>query len=392
MLTRRHLLQRTLKAAAAAPAAMLAAQLTGCTHEVHTPTAPPSLPPADAAIAGSASLRAHAAAHGVYIGSAVDVRVLQREEDYRALLAQQFNMVVAEREMKWQGLRPAADRFDFTEGDALVAFARAHHMKVRGHNMVWHEALPAWFEKTVTPANAERILTGHITTVGRHFRGHIHSWDVVNEAILPKDGRPDGLRKSPWLNLLGPSYLDIAFRTARHADPHAILTYNDYGVEYDNEDEATKRKYILALLEGMRSRGVPLDAFGIQSHIKAAQKDTIGPGLRDFLAALRSMKLRLFVTELDVNEDDIQDNDPAVRDRIVAETYKHFLDVVMEGPGVDAVLTWGVTDRHTWLNNISTHQRKQPNRPQRCLPFDRDLRPKPAFFALRDGLDLHTKA
>jgi endo-1,4-beta-xylanase len=390
MLTRRQFLDRTLRAAAAAPALTLLPQLMGCAHQDHITA--PSLPSADRQIAGPGSLRARAAAHGLYVGSAIDVAVLQREAVYRDLAAQQFNMVVAEREMKWNILRPSPDRYDFSLGDALIAFARQHRMKVRGHNLAWHEALPDWFAKTVTPSNAARFLTEHVTTVVCHFRGHIHSWDVVNEAILPKDGRLDGLRKSPWLDLLGPSYIDIAFRAARASDPHTILTYNDYGVEYDNDEDAERRKHILTLLEEMRSRGVPLDAVGIQSHIKAASKDRIGSGLRDFLSALHAMKLRLYITELDVNEDDIQDNDPTVRDRIIAETYAQYLEVVMQQPGVDAVLTWGFTDRYTWLNNGPTHQRKQPNRPQRALPFDRDFLPKPAFFALRDGLDRHAKA
>jgi endo-1,4-beta-xylanase len=219
------------------------------------------------------------------------------------------------------------------------------------------------------------------------YRGRVQSWDVVNEAILPKDGMPGGLRKSLWYDRVGPDYVDLAFRTAREADPQAKLTYNDYGVEYDNTEQAERRRLILDLLRGMQARKVPLDAVGIQSHIKAASPSTIGKGLADYIEAIRQMKLEIYLTELDVNEDDIASNDIAERDRIVAQTYRTFLDVALASPAVKLVLTWGISDRRTWLNDGPTHHRKQPNRPQRSLPFDPEYRPVPAFFAMRDSFD-----
>jgi endo-1,4-beta-xylanase len=189
------------------------------------------------------------------------------------------------------------------------------------------------------------------------------------------------------MELLGPDYIDIAFRTARQADPKALLTYNDYGIEYDDEESDLRRKAMLTLLRGMQARKVPLDAVGIQSHIKAAQTKTIGKGLREFMASIREMKLQIFLTELDVNEDDIATNDIAERDRQIAATYLDYLTVTLAEPAVKAVLTWGVSDKHTWLNNGPTHHKKQPDRPQRSLPFDPDYQPTPAFFAMRKALD-----
>jgi endo-1,4-beta-xylanase len=48
------------------------------------------------------------------------------------------------------------------------------------------------------------------------------SWDVVNEVIDP--AQPDGLRRSPWYDIIGPEYIDIAFLTAREAAPDAELS------------------------------------------------------------------------------------------------------------------------------------------------------------------------
>jgi endo-1,4-beta-xylanase len=336
---------------------------------------------------GAGSLKAHAARCGVLVGAAVDVRLLTSDPVYPRVLSEQYDILVAENAMKFGPLRPAADQFSFTAADELMAFAAKHGMKVRGHNLCWHQQIPAWFAGVATKENARKILTDHIMTVAGRYKGRMHSWDVVNEAVLPKDGRPDGLRKSPWMELLGPDYIEIAFRAARAADPHALLTYNEYGVEYDNDDEHERREITLRLLRRLKGSGVPLDAVGIQAHIKAASASTIGKGLRDFMASVRAMGLQIFITEMDVNEDDIADNDVAKRDHAIAETYSQFLGVVMAEPAVKAVLTWGVADNHTWLNSGPTHQRKQPNRPQRALPFDNEYQPTEAFFAIRDSFD-----
>jgi endo-1,4-beta-xylanase len=336
---------------------------------------------------GRGSLKAHAARCGVLVGAAVDVRLLKSDVVYQRVLAEQFNIVVAENAMKWGPLRPAADKFYFEAADELMAFAAKHGMKVRGHNLCWHNQNPAWFAETVTKENARKFLTDHIMTVAGRYKGRMQSWDVVNEAVLPKDGRPDGLRRSPWMELMGPDYIEIAFRAARKADPHALLTYNDYDVEYDNAEQEERREIILRLLRRLKGSGVPLDGVGIQSHIKAAAPSVIGKGLRDFMASVRGMGLQIYITEMDVNEDDLAFDDVARRDHAIAEVYGSYLDIVLAERAVKAVLTWGVSDSHTWLNGGPTHRRKRPNRPQRALPFDDLYQPTEAFFAMRDGFD-----
>jgi endo-1,4-beta-xylanase len=199
------------------------------------------------------------------------------------------------------------------------------------------------------------------------------------------------MRKSFWYEQVGPDYIELAFRTARAADPHARLTYNDYGVEYESDEDETRRRLILELLRKMQKNNVPLDAVGIQSHIKAAQPFKFGRGLTDYIEAIRQMGLEVYLTELDVNEDDIASNDLAQRDSIIAQTYADYLNVALANPAVKLVLTWDLSDRFTWLNSGPTHHRKQPDRPQRSLPFDRDYRPKEAFFALRDSFDHRAK-
>ena len=343
-------------------------------------------------ITGRGSLKAHAAARGLLTGCAVNAALFRDDENFRNLLAEQYSMVVPENCLKWNILRPTAETYSFTDADSLVAFAEQHGMKVRGHNFVWHEALPKWFAATVDKDNARQFLVDHIHTVGGRYKGKIHSWDVVNEAIWIPDGRPDGLRSSsPWFEMLGPEYIDLAYRTARETDPAALLTYNDYSIEYDNDEDGKKRAAVLALLRRMKSDNVPLDALGIQSHIRAGGTTGFSQGVRELLDGAKALGLQVFVTELDVNDDAVTTEETADRDKAVAEVYRTYLTTALEGPEVKAVLTWGVTDKNTWLNNGTKFRKQHPERLQRPLPFDPDYQPAPAFFAMREAFDAAKK-
>jgi endo-1,4-beta-xylanase len=311
-------------------------------------------------------LRAVGDAHHLLAGTAVSYHELQRE-DCRALLAREAAILVSENDMKWQSIHPAPDRYDYT----------------RGHNLCWHQQLPRWFPSTATSVNASDLLRAHIAEVAGHYAGRIHSWDVVNEAVHIEDGRADGLRKSPWLELAGPSYIDLAFTTAAKADPQAILTYNDYDLEQDTEGHEAKRRAVLELLRGLRARNVPVQALGIQSHLVASTSPYQWSGFHRFLDAAEKLGLAIFITELDV-DDTALPADIADRDRQVAACYQDFLSNALKHQNLKAVLTWGFTDPDTWLNHF--HPRKDGT-PQRPLPFDGQLQPKPAYFAMEQSIE-----
>ena len=343
------------------------------------------------AITGAGSLKSHAAARGLLTGCAVNAALFREDEGFRKLLAEQYSILVPENCLKWNILRPTAESYSFTDADSLVAFAEMHRMKVRGHNFVWHEAIPTWFAGTVNKDNARKFLIDHIHTVGGRYKGKIHSWDVVNEAIWIQDGRPDGLRSSsPWFQMLGPEYIDLAFRTAREADPAALLTYNDYGIEYDNDEDGKKRAAVLGLLRRMKADNVPLDALGIQSHIHAPAKAPFKKGIRELLDGAKALGLQVYVTELDVNDDAVTVDGITERDEIVADVYRDYLANVLDGPEIKAVLTWGATDRNSWLNHGKI-RKLHPDRLERPLPFDPEDAPAPAFFAMRESFDAAKK-
>ena len=343
---------------------------------------------------GADSLRTHASAHGLLYGAAVVPELLDVDgfasgttsDPYTRLVAEQANILVAENVMKWKPLRPTSTTFDFTQADKLMKFASLAGQRVRGHNLCWHESIPEWFQTTATKDNAKQLLVNHIQTVAGRYRGQIHSWDVVNEAVNPKDGRGDGLRKSPWMELLGPEYLEIAYTTAAQADPEAKLTYNEYGIELDTPEDTAKRAYVLMLLRRFKARGVPIHAVGIQSHLQASGPQP-GAGLVAFIREARAMGLETYITELDVNTHKLPGG-PELQDAAVAEVYKNYLRLVLAEPNVLAALTWGITSAHSWINQSKEPWSVRPDGArQRPLPFDDDLRPTPAFYALRDAID-----
>lgn len=367
-------------------------------------------------ITGPGSLKAHARAKGLLTGAAVEAQLLSTNSEVARIVIDQCSILVAENSMKMGPMRPTPTTYSFEGGDALVAFGDAHGIKVRGHNLCWHAQLPTWFNATATKDNARQLLVDHITTVAGHFKGKLQSWDVVNEAVNTPDGRPDGLRNGPWLKLLGPEFIPLAFKTARAADPDVLLTYNDYSIENDSDGDTKKRAAVLELVRGMKANKVPIDAVGIQSHIHAGWSTADSKGLREWMHTLRGMGLKIFVTELDINDDTLKTDDPAEIDAAVAQTYRDYMNVIVSEPAVAAVLTWGVTDAHSWLAGRRLGPRPVPHPgqgvgqaevlppgpppqsggqqaaqqhrpPERPLLFDADNKPKPAFFAMRDAFD-----
>jgi len=343
---------------------------------------------------GADSLRAHALGHGLLYGAAVNPSLLDVEglaggntaDPYTQLVVSQANIVVAENAMKWAALRPTPTTFNFAPADRLLRFAALAGQRVRGHNLCWHEALPDWFKTSATRDNARNLLVEHIQTVAGRYKGQIQSWDVVNEAVEPKDGRPDGLRNSPWLGLVGPDYLELAFQTAAAADPGAKLVYNDYGIELDTADEAAKRGHVMMLLRRLKARSIPIHAVGVQSHLMA-----VGPlpgvGLQTFIRDLRKMGLDVYITELDVNTRGLEGG-PEAQDYAVSQVYRNYLGLVLPEPNVPVVLTWGITAAHSWLNESREQwARREDGFRQHPLPFDDDYMPTPAFSALRNAID-----
>jgi endo-1,4-beta-xylanase len=330
-------------------------------EDLSLPTLSPSLP----------SLRSLAQAHGIDIGTTVNVGALQKEILYKNILASEFNMVTPDVSMKFNAIEPERSHYPFDEGDTLVAFAKAHNMQVRGHNLVWCTALPSW----LTTGHFSRseliaILREHILTEVSHYRGQVNIWDVVNEAIN-NDGK---LRDSIWSRGIGPDYLDMAFLWAHEANPEARLFYNDDG----GEGLSQKSNAIYNLLKGMIQRSVPINGVGLETHVSVdryPQPLDVLPNM-DRLVALG---LEVQITEMDVK---IQDDPRPMQARLDAEAqiYRDMLSTCLAVKQCTAFVMWGFTDRHSWIPDATGH-------PDAPLIFDAAYHPKPAFFALVDVLD-----
>jgi len=337
----------------------------------------------DFTIVGETPLAKRAAAKGLLYGAATQYPFLSSDAEFATRFAQECNILVTENDLLWREIRPSPDRFNFTVGDRLAEFAKTRGLLLGGGHLVWYNNLPDWFKETVNRKNAEQFLVKHIKTVVGHYAGQMHFWTVVNEAIEPPNGRSDGLRKMPWLEFFGPDYIDLAFRVAAEADPQALLVYNDYGLDYDRPADEARRTDLLRLLERLKSRGTPIHALGIQAHLTASETRFNPKKLRDFLSNVAALGLKIMITEMDVIDQELPLN-VVVRDRIVARVYEDYLSVALDEPAMIALVTWGLSDRYTWLSWFRPRYDGSQVRP---LPLDANLKPKLAWNAIARVLD-----
>ena len=218
-----------------------------------------------------------------------------------------------------------------------------------------------------------------IETIAGRYRGHIESWDVVNEIVDPGAGRSDGLRPTPWLRALGPDYIELAFRILDEVDPSAAGLWNEEDIDLGADWIEQRRTVVLRTLERLRGRGVPIRRFGLQSHLNSLiPLDALR--LRRFLAEIAGMGLAIEITELDV-DDRAFPADPVRRDAGVADLVRRYMDVVLDEPAVLNVLTWDIIDANTWLNG--SLRRRPDGLPQRSLPLGDGYVRKPFWTALR---------
>jgi endo-1,4-beta-xylanase len=342
--------------------------------------------------AAEPGLRDLASANGIDYGSMVTWKswdgnnAIDRDDGFSQLVQHECGIVVTAMEIFWRVNSKSPGAFDFGGADEMVEWAAAHGEKIRAHNLIWQEETPEWYERIDDRAYAEKMLIEHVTGLCGRYAGKIHSWDVANEVLAPGDDRPDGLRKTVFLEKLGPEYLYLAFRAAREADPKALLVCNDYGFEYDIDSHEAKRRAMLGLIDGFKQRGTPIDAVGIQSHLSVERMSSFNDKVfANFLKEIADRGLQVMITELDV-VDRGAPADIAARDAAVAAVYRQYLAVALDSPAVKTVITWGLVDRDSWITHYNMDEfRRDDGLPPRPLPFDDDLKPKPAYAAMAEA-------
>jgi len=309
-------------------------------------------------------------------GAAVAMADLDVDPRLARAVADYCTQIVPVYELKWGPLRPTRQAFAFEAGDALLDFAHRNDLKMRGHNLVWYYGLPDWTREISSSAEAERELLRHIETVVSHYRSRLVSWDVINEPISEHARNPSDRRETLWTRFLGQSYAGIAFRAAAAADPGARLVLNEYGVEFLDPASQMKRAALRRLALELLDGGAPLHAIGLQCHLNGAlpiDRD----GVTKFVQEMRDEGLDVYVTELDM-QDQFLPTPIAERDAIVARQVSDILSAISAPAPIGALLTWGLSDRYSWISQMFPRADHTPNRP---LPLDAEFQPKP-FMAV----------
>jgi len=337
---------------------------------------------------GEDGLRAVAAGQGLSIGSAAHDDHILDDPDYATVLGREFDSLTPYTAMKWGQIHPDPKRYDFSGADALVDFARAHRMRVRGHTLVWGGAAdppnPAYVNAASSPAELRRLMSEHITTVMQRYAGRVDRWDVVNEPItvLGEAGESDGLSDHVFLQQLGPGYIAEALAIAHAADPKARLFVNDFFVL----KPGPKQDRYFRLVRELLNAGVPLHGVGFQGHL--AFLPAAPPGDVDFptqdeieatLARFGALGVDVEITELNVHTWRFS-GDRAARLERQREIYAGAVRACAAVAACKAVTVWLFTDRYPTSIEAALNLDGEP------LLFDNDYAPKPAYFGVRDAL------
>lgn len=342
---------------------------------------------ADAA-AAMEPLAVAAARAGLIFGASIASEAFE-DPAYGALYARHTRVVTTDWALKFPVLRPAPDRFDYGPADAIFAFARENRLMVRGHTLVWNEGSPDWL-KRLSAREIERLFDAHIEAVVSRYNGRVQSWDVVNEPFWHDHGAAQGYRRGPWFDALGPAYVGRAFRRTAALDRSATLVLNEAHTEHDDRIGLAIRRSLIRLIDTLLDDGVPLQAIGLQAHLKPhLPRNPEAYGV--FLRAIAARGLDIYITELDVDDSRLPD-DAARRDDLVAKAYADYLAEVLPLPAVRMVVTWQLSDRYSWYRDPDTMKAMGVTRAPRPLPFDAGLQPKPAAHALLEAFRARRRA
>ena len=296
----------------------------------------------------------------------------------RTEAAKQFNMMVAENEMKMDVLQPSQGQFSYGAADGLVSLAQTNTMAIRGHCLVWHTQQPTWLssdgkknDKGWTRQQALDIMKNHITKVMQHFKGKVTEWDVVNECLDDDQSiirtKPEGykLRPTVWQLAIGDDYIDSAFVYARRAVPTAELYLNDYDVEMQGKAKAVA---FYNLVKHLQDRQIPLDGVGLQCHFSVGDVDSVK--LEQTIRRFGEANLKCIITELDMGISSTSTKDLEEQ----ARNYRVITDIVLNNDNCPNLVIWGIKDNDSWRSASNP------------LLYTSGLGKKKAWYAVRSAL------
>jgi endo-1,4-beta-xylanase len=331
------------------------------------------------------------ARNNLYFGSAVRIEEISRDQAFSDLLLRECDCLTPEVALKWAAVERSPGAFNFSSMDALANFAAAHRKRLYGHTLLWHKSVPPWAPALLLEKDGWKLLQRYFQAVLSRYGHAIAQWDVINEPI-ETGSRPDGLRDSIFLQAFGADYIARALREARRLAPEAKLMINEFGLEYDAKVESDRRYHFLKLLARLKGAGVPLDGVGLQAHLDLSKGALSADGLGRFLKEIEDLGLFVAISELDVKEY-AYILPVAERDQRVADETRRYLDIVLARPAVRGLTTWGLSDRHSWLEVTQADLARYPDAWRdgstpglnRGLPFDGSLKRKPMYRAIIDS-------
>lgn len=283
---------------------------------------------------------------GFPLGVSVDGALLLHNKVYQNIVANEFNSITAENQMKMYMIHPEKDRYDFAMGDSIVAFAKLHNMRIHGHTLVWFDGMPKWLKNYQgSNKDLERLIKSHIQTVVGHYKGKVYSWDVVNEYLAHNN---DSVRKFIIQEKLGNDYMAKCFQWAHEADPNAILIYNEYGMEWSEK----KLQGIISIANDFKKRNIPISGLGVQFHLKIFNSnDTIVRVLKE----LSKTGLKIHISELDMmvnigkNRANVYtDSLKKVQQEKYVFVFNAYCKYVPDAQKF-GITFWNVSDKDTWL-------------------------------------------
>jgi endo-1,4-beta-xylanase len=315
------------------------------------------------ATAAGGTLRAAAEAQGKYFGTEVTGNMISNST-ITNLAGQQFDMVTPGNEMKWDTTEPSNGSYNFGPGDGIVSFAKAHGMRVRGHNLVWQNQLPSWVSSL--PLNqVQQAMESHITTEVSHYKGQIYAWDVVNE-LFNGDG---SFVNDVFYQAMGSGYIADALRTAHAADPGAQLYLNDYNIEGEN----AKSNAMYSLVQSLLAQGVPVNGVGLESHFILGQ---VPSSMLANMQRFAALGVNVAVTELD---DRIQLPATTANLNQQATDYATVVRDCLQVSRCVGVSQWGVGDADSWIPGTFPGWGA-------ATMYDQNYQPKPAYNAALSAL------
>lgn len=305
------------------------------------------------------------------MGVAVTAGALKDDAEYRNLIIKEASSITAENAMKMDAISVSKGVYNFSDADYIVNFALENGMRVHGHTLLWHRALPSW----VTTFGGDKeewkaMMKEYVQDVVSHFKGKVISWDVVNEAILD-DGT---MRPTIWLEKIGPEYIELAFEYAHEADPSAILFYNEYGQEYSHPKQIAINKLVKELIE----KKVPIHGIGLQMHTNITANEI---KLKYAIRNAASLGLKVHISELDVRVNPDGDENLKFTPELAKRQqgiYRYVTQAMMEVESGNqfGITLWGITDKYSWLTELYDWG----------LPFNEKFEKKPAYTGILQGL------